>query len=174
MEIYNDGVPVYELPEYAVCTADEKKRNPLCMDVCPMGYEECFDWCENYREEWQESEDDIMIDAVKYLKERKRMCNSYNNMCDGCGFGKVPKCNHTEDDNPEKAVEIVEKWSKEHPIKTRQSVFLKMFPNGELTELGSLDIWPLKVDKNMNCPTGTGSACLSCKADYWLEDEEME
>ena len=45
-----------------------------------------------------------MMDAVKYLKERERMCNSYNNMCDGCGFGKVPKCNHTEQDNPEKAV----------------------------------------------------------------------
>ncbi len=26
MEIYHDGVPVYELPEYAVCKADEKKE----------------------------------------------------------------------------------------------------------------------------------------------------
>lgn len=58
------------------------------------------------------------MDAIKFLKEKKRMCDSYIN-CDGCGFGKVPKCNHTEDDNPKKAVAIVEKWSKEHPIKTR-------------------------------------------------------
>lgn len=25
-----------------------------------------------------------MMDAVKYLKERERMCDSYNNMCDEC------------------------------------------------------------------------------------------
>lgn len=56
MEIYHDGVPVYELPEYAVCKADEKKRNPLYMDVCPMGYEDCVDGCEEYDEEWEESE----------------------------------------------------------------------------------------------------------------------
>lgn len=24
------------------------------------------------------------MDAVKYLKERNRMCDSYNNMCDEC------------------------------------------------------------------------------------------
>ena len=62
-----------------------------------------------------------MMDAVKYLKERKRMCDSYNNMCDGCGFGEVPKCNCTDEDIQDKAFEIVEKWSKENPAKSRQS-----------------------------------------------------
>lgn len=87
------------------------------------------------------------MDAVKYLKERNRMCDSYNNMCDGCGFGKVPKCNRTEDDNPEKAVEIVEKWSKEHPMKTRQSEFLKMFPNADIGQ-GYLNVCPKRIDLN--------------------------
>lgn len=49
------------------------------------------------------------MDAVKYLEERKRMCGSYNNMCAGCGFGKVPQCNDAEDYNTEEAVAIVEK-----------------------------------------------------------------
>ena len=53
MEIYHDGVPVYVLTESAVCTADEKKRNPLFMDICPLGYEDCVDECEKYREEWK-------------------------------------------------------------------------------------------------------------------------
>ena len=52
MEIYHDGVPVYVLPEVAVCRADAEKRNPLDMDVCPMGYDSCVDVCEEYDEEW--------------------------------------------------------------------------------------------------------------------------
>ena len=169
MEIYHDGVPVYELPEYAVCKADEKKRNPLYMDVCPKGYEDCVDGCEEYDEEWQESEDNIMMDAVKYLKERKRMCDSYNNMCDGCGFGKVPKCNRTEDDNPEKAVAIVEKWSDEHPKKTRQSELLKAFPNAEI-ENGIAVACPKSLDKNVECEPL--SSCVECIRKYWLTEIE--
>lgn len=112
------------------------------------------------------------MDAVKYLKERKRMCNSYNNMCDGCGFGKVPKCNNTEEDNPEKAVEIVEKWSSEHPMKTRQSEFLKMFPNAPLRENGSIAICPLDVDRDAKCSQKQGARCPDCQKEYWLSEVE--
>lgn len=112
------------------------------------------------------------MDAVKYLKERNRMCDSYNNMCDGCGFGKVPKCNRTEDDNPEKAVEIVEKWSAEHPIKTRQSEFLKMFPNAPLRENGSIAICPLDVDRDAKCSQKQGARCPDCQKEYWLAEVE--
>lgn len=34
------------------CRADAEKRNPLDMDVCPMGYDSCVDGCEEYDEEW--------------------------------------------------------------------------------------------------------------------------
>lgn len=112
------------------------------------------------------------MDAVKYLKERNRMCDSYNNMCDGCGFGKVPKCNRTEDDNPEKAVEIVEKWSAEHPIKTRQSEFLKMFPNAPLRENGSIAICPLDVDRDAKCSQKQGARCPDCQKEFWLAEVE--
>ena len=112
------------------------------------------------------------MDAVKYLKERERMCNSYNNMCDGCGFGKVPKCNRTEEDNPEKAVAIVEKWSAEHPVKTRQSEFLKMFPNAPLRENGSIAICPLDVDRDVKCSQKQGLRCLDCQKEYWLAEVE--
>lgn len=169
MEIYHDGVPVYELPEYAVCKADEKKRNPLFMDICPLGYEDCVDGCEEYDEEWQESEDNIMMDAVRYLKERKRMCDSYSNMCNGCGFGKVPQCDQTEDDNPEKAVAIVEKWSAEHPAKTRQSELLKAFPSAEI-ENGIAVACPKSLDQNVEC--GISSSCDECTRNYWLAEVE--
>lgn len=29
-----------------------RKKNPLDMDVCPMGYDSCVDGCEEYDEEW--------------------------------------------------------------------------------------------------------------------------
>lgn len=117
-----------------------------------------------------------MMDAVKYLKERERMCDSYNNMCDGCGFGKVPKCNRTEEDNPEKAVEIVEKWSSEHPKKTRQSELLKMFPNAELSTDGILTVAPCLVDKTFNRSAGNTEECcikndcIKCRKEYWLAE----
>lgn len=111
-----------------------------------------------------------MMDAVKYLKEKERMCDSYNNMCDGCGFGKIPKCNRTEEDNPEKAVAIVEKWSAEHPIKTRQSEFLKMFPNAPLRENGSIAICPLDVDRDAKCSQKQGARCPDCQKEYWITE----
>lgn len=121
---------------------------------------------------WEESEDNIMIDAVKYLKERKRMCDSYNHMCDGCGFGKVPKCNRTEEDNPEKAVEIVERWSDEHPIKTRQSEFLKIFPNAVIQN-GVIQICPRNIDQNsITSEECEELVCVECRKKYWLAEVE--
>lgn len=172
MEIYHDGVPVYELPEYAVCKADEKKRNPLYMDVCPMGYEDCVDGCENYREEWQEREDDIMMDAINFLKEKKRMC-ALNVGCLNCPIGILNNkfgepCRDFEKNHPEDAVAIIEKWSAEHPKKTRQSELLKAFPNAEI-ENGVAVACPKSLDKNVNCEPLN---CDECTRKYWLEEVE--
>lgn len=71
---------------------------------------------------------------------------------------------------PEEFVPIVEKWSKEHPVKTRQSEFLKMFPNAKMTELGSLKICPKDVDKDIKC-VECGN-CSICQKEYWLEEVE--
>ena len=112
------------------------------------------------------------MDAVKYLKEKERMCHSYNNMCDGCGFGKVPKCNRTEEDNPEKAVDIVERWSAEHPMKTRQSEFLKMFPNADIGQ-GYLNVCPKRIDLNSLTEDECADLrCSDCRKKYWLAEAE--
>ena len=37
MEVYQDGVPVYCLPEEARCELDPEGRNPLELDECPLG-----------------------------------------------------------------------------------------------------------------------------------------
>ena len=50
MEMYQDKVPVYALPENAVCKADEYKRSPLDIDICPFGHEICTGDCYQYEE----------------------------------------------------------------------------------------------------------------------------
>ena len=52
MEVYQDGVRVNVLPDCAVCKADERRRSPMDIDVCPCGYEICTD-CYYYGEDWK-------------------------------------------------------------------------------------------------------------------------
>jgi len=49
MEVYQDGVPVYCLPEEARCELDPEGRNPLELDECPLGEKFCTD-CLYYSE----------------------------------------------------------------------------------------------------------------------------
>lgn len=63
------------------------------------------------------------MDAVKFIKERNRMCRSFGWSCGGCPADKNTCCDPFE--WREELVTIVEKWSAEHPRKTRQDVFLE-------------------------------------------------
>ena len=116
------------------------------------------------------------MDAVKFIKENSRMCRSYDNCSDCPAFmqnnKKSKKCEELKRNDTEYYVSIVEKWSAEHPIKTRQSEMLKMFPNATLDAIGSLDICPAEVDKDMNCRAETGAKCLTCRKNFWLEEVE--
>lgn len=50
MTMMQDGVEVYCLPDGACCRADEEKRNPLYLEECPIGCEECTGDCMYYEE----------------------------------------------------------------------------------------------------------------------------
>lgn len=52
MEMVQDGVEVYCLPDNAYCNADEEKRSPLDIDDCPLGCEVCSGYCYHYREDY--------------------------------------------------------------------------------------------------------------------------
>ena len=56
------------------------------------------------------------MDAFEFLKERKRMCNSYKG-CGGCPLerGNCGLNTSTSNEECERIVATVEKWSKEHP-----------------------------------------------------------
>ena len=72
------------------------------------------------------------MDAVKFIKEKYRMCGTTD--CLDCEVyrGKnemVIDCYTLINKYPEEAVAIVEKWSQEHPLKTMLSDLLEKYPN---------------------------------------------
>ena len=130
-----------------------------------------------------------MMDAVEFLKEKDRMCRA---ICIVGGFvGRGDKCEIERQrqrecgqtcngyivNHPEEAVEIVERWAKEHPRKTRQSEFLKMFPRASMASNGTIDFCPNSFDEEFACPEKgkIGRAeceCPDCRKKYWLEEVE--
>ena len=94
------------------------------------------------------------MDAVRYLKERERRCDSFDDRCAGCEIKSAKNgmtCGAYIKKYPEKAVAIVEEWSAKHPLETRLTRLLKHYPNTPLnddgipvyictTDLGLMDI----------------------------------
>jgi hypothetical protein len=68
----------------------------------------------------------------------------------------------------EETISKVEQWAKDHPAKTRQSEFLKLFPNAAINEDdGALNIRPCHVDDDIECGIARKS-CDDCRREYWL------
>lgn len=115
------------------------------------------------------------MDAVEFFKTVKRLCK--NQGCDGCPVCKNNTCMVTlmarihgaSDESIEETISKVEQWGKEHPINTRQSEFLKMFPNAAIDEDdGILCIKPCAIDESIGCTNGKG--CDDCYRKYWLTE----
>lgn len=110
------------------------------------------------------------MDAIKFLKESKRMCSHI--WREDCPFHKYDCAFIRDAEDIEEIVETVEKWSKEQPVKTRQSEFLKMFPNASI-ENGTVNIYPCDIDATTEllengeyCVSLDGN-CSKCKEVYW-------
>lgn len=101
-----------------------------------------------------------MIDCTKttnYFNEKLKMTKRTKNglceiKCSNCPLcsnknGEGLPCPDFEMYYPEKAIEIIQKWSNEHPQKTYLTELLKNYPNAKLGENG--------VPMNM-CPSILG------------------
>lgn len=106
------------------------------------------------------------MDAVEYVKTKHKMCASFNR-CVNCPLNG--NCSSPTD--PEGNVKAVEKWAKEHPTKTRQSEFLKMFPNAVLIN-GVVIFAPCNVDKTLGGDSCAKTTCDECARNYWREEIE--
>lgn len=142
------------------------------------------------------------MDAVKFLKRKDRMCKSFNDNCknkDGnnfcCGLRyeadkSGESCEEYISNHPTKAVEIVERWAKEHPAKTRQDIYLEeQIPSSlkkfvtitpKVDSNGALDLCPADVFCEPDCKLGsnegykksTKEICDECRKAFWLREVE--
>lgn len=122
-----------------------------------------------------------MMDAVKFVKTLGRMCNVE---CINCEIWKRrsggESCAVWQKNHPEEAVAIAEKWAAEHPIKTRQSVFLEQYPEAKILKDGAIVICPLAVsaayrekrEKDGSCASLRYGACDECRKAFWLAEVE--
>ena len=95
------------------------------------------------------------MDAVEYVKTQYRLCRSKD--CPECPLQDKENCCCIMDtiEYAEKAVQIVEQWGKEHHVETRQSEFLRMFPNADFCQ-GVIDISPCSIEKEMKNAAAIG------------------
>ena len=81
------------------------------------------------------------MDAVEYLKQKKRMTNNCTIACNICPLAIENNngnlvCANRDTISLEEAVATVENWAKEHPVKTYKSVFLEKFPDAKIEKNG--------------------------------------
>ena len=114
------------------------------------------------------------MDAVEFLKAFGRLCNNY--LCgDNCPL--IDICDDVSDDGYVRKVQIVERWAKAHPIKTRQSEFLKQWPDAEIGDDGYPSVAPCQLYKDMEEKDENGVCCKNCgcgicRRDFWLKEVE--
>lgn len=118
------------------------------------------------------------MEALEFLKERKRMCRSFGGSCRGCPCEKV-RCvinAHVSDDDYKRIVAMVEEWSAAHPRKTRQSVFLEQWPEANIDDLGVLKVCPSPISiSHRNAHGGCayiGGGCSDCRRKFWMQEVE--
>ena len=119
------------------------------------------------------------MDTAKYFRAKKRMvkygydctiacekCPLFSNN-NGTGLG----CEDLQYEQPETAVEIVEKWVEENPPQTRQQKLLEVFPGARVIGSGIIDICPMAMNKRFVCQLPN---CGECRKRFWLEEVEDE
>ena len=109
------------------------------------------------------------MDALEFIRERNRMCKSFGARCDGCPADKNICCSAFA--WQEELVAVVEKWSKENPRKTRQSIFLEQWPNEQCID-GILVLCPGWIDTCFSCPIyGNNNVdCATCRHEFWMQE----
>ena len=112
------------------------------------------------------------MDAVEFLKALGRLCNNY--LCgDNCPL--IDSCDDESDDGYVRKVQIVEQWAKEHLAKTRQSEFLKQWPDAKVGDDGYPSVAPCQLYKDIEEKDENGICCKNCgcdkcRRDFWLKE----
>lgn len=123
------------------------------------------------------------MDALEYEKAHIRMCQTMilkKGGCEACPLYSVlaRKCGFAESviSNPDidtikNNVDRVIKWAKDHPVKTRQSEFMKMFPNAQMVNI-ERTFCIAHFDSTKVCKESNPSneKCIACRYRFWNEE----
>lgn len=122
-------------------------------------------------------------DFRTFKKEKGRMCDSFENNMELCplkiyhsGWSCL-ECDECCLVRIDFAIEIVQKWSDEHPQGTKSDEFLKLHPNAFRVDDNNgntfVNICPKYIDMAFNCIENHDvDFCYNCKRDYWLAEVE--
>nr|DAU99980.1 MAG TPA: NADH-ubiquinone oxidoreductase [Caudoviricetes sp.] len=121
------------------------------------------------------------MDTVEFFKTANRLCKDQGcKKCPACKEGacmvmRMIRLDDNSGESIEETISKVEQWAKDHPIKTRQSEFLKKFPNAYLNTITRL--LPCELDKTLKplrCAKygylSITCRCDRCRDDYWNEE----
>lgn len=116
------------------------------------------------------------MDVLEFIKERQRMCNFYydpeKGYCsDKCPARNLDCCSLDDLDNNdvERLIKVVEGWSSKYPPETRQSEFLKQYPNAKCID-GVLAICPKIINASLSCPYRADIDCSDCRREFWMKE----
>ena len=117
------------------------------------------------------------MDAAKFIQERNRMCNSFDS-CSNCPLNKdgifcYASMEKHSQVAAEEVVQLVEKWTKENPRKTRQSIFMEQCPYAKCVD-GIVVICPKILNTNFSCPIDGNDKidCPVCRRKFWMQEVE--
>ena len=105
------------------------------------------------------------MDAVKFIEERRRMYQ----------LGCIKHAINDYSTKAETVVAEVEQWSKEHPRRTRQSVFLEQYPEASISGHGVLLVCPCLISASHRNAQGgcvNNRQCSDCRKDFWGQEVE--
>lgn len=115
------------------------------------------------------------MDAVEFFKMANRLCEKGCAECpirkkDICIVRRMARLGDTSVEDIEEMVSKVEQWAKDNPSKTRQSEFLKMFPDAQIYN-DVIWLCPRYIDcgyrQEENC---NEISCFDCKRKFWLTE----
>ena len=108
-----------------------------------------------------------MMDALEFIKAIKQMLSAGANNSTVQKYISAYKKNDCEG-----MVKAAEQWAAEHPAKTRQSEFLKLFPGADVGETdGCLTLNPCNVYEKMRKECGR-LKCSECRKAFWSAEVE--
>lgn len=111
-----------------------------------------------------------MMDALKFLNMVDRISAKWTTE------EKAQYNEYRENRDNTSAIAFVVKWEAEHPVKTRQSEFLKQWPDADIDENGVLQTCPALISASHRDQAGWCATiynkCEDCRKAFWLAEVE--